>query len=91
MCHLYETQLKVCIFIAWRHYPYVWELTQTDKKRIKILHWYSKVEYVQHHNRAREDRVKDTGEWLFNHEEYTKWSNSDKSQVLWLHGIPGGF
>ncbi|CAG8192289.1 unnamed protein product [Penicillium salamii] len=33
--------------------------------------------------------VKDTGEWIFETEQYSEWSMTDSTGNLWIRGIPG--
>ena len=58
-----------------------------ETKRVDILKWFSVIPYKSHHDLASEGRVAGTGQWLFQREEFTKWQQSEKSEVLWLHGI----
>ncbi|KAI5850678.1 hypothetical protein BZA05DRAFT_419195 [Tricharina praecox] len=37
-----------------------------------------------------EDLMKDTGKWLLNSKQFQEWRASSASEILWLHGIPGG-
>lgn len=34
-----------------------------------------------------EDRVQGTGEWLFQKDQFITWERSNRSAILWLHGI----
>ena len=56
-------------------------------KRAAILTWFSVVPYKSHHDLASEGLVAGTGQWLFQREEFTNWQQSEKSEMLWLHGI----
>jgi len=58
-----------------------------EVERSDILIWTSEIPYKDHHTTASEGRTKDTGEWLFEHEQYKAWQSSDESMILWLHGI----
>ena len=60
---------------------------RSDKDRIAILKWFSIIPYKSHHDHASEGRVAGTGQWLFQREEFTNWQQSEKSEMLWLHGI----
>ena len=59
----------------------------SEEERIAILKWFSVIPYKSHHIRASEGRVAGTGQWLFQREEFTNWQQSEKSEILWLHGI----
>jgi hypothetical protein len=56
-------------------------------ERSEILKWTSELPYEDHHKTASKGRTKDTGGWLFEHDRYRAWESSDKSMILWLHGI----
>ncbi|KAF8417576.1 hypothetical protein EV426DRAFT_699665 [Tirmania nivea] len=60
-----------------------------EKKRIKILRWYSTVPYQSHHDHACKGCVAHTGTWLFKRKEFVDWEKSRAPAILWLHGIPG--
>jgi len=64
----------------------LWNQTTKDECT-KIITWTSEIPFQKMHNSAREGRTPDTGEWLLEHEEFKKWSSSDESMILWLHGI----
>lgn len=53
----------------------------------KILSWVSKIQFKKIHESARDGRTVDTGAWLLEHNKFKRWSLSDKSEILWLHGI----
>lgn len=58
-----------------------------DQKRGKILDWLSQIEYMKHHQKAKEGLLDNTGQWLFNREQYREWRSSSASGILWLRGI----
>jgi len=58
-----------------------------ESKRSEALLWLSKIPYRQHHLKAREGRVENTGQWLLEHEKFSSWKQSEKPTTLWLHGI----
>jgi len=60
-----------------------------ETERIAILEWFSVIPYKGHHDLAIEGRVAGTGQWLFQRKEFKHWQESEKSEILWLHGIPG--
>ncbi|KAM0412857.1 hypothetical protein ACHAPD_007905 [Fusarium lateritium] len=66
----------------------LWKHLNEDE-RCKILQWVSDIPYESDHYIARKGRVDGTGEWLIDHEIYTKWHQSSWSTLLWLNGIPG--
>jgi hypothetical protein len=51
------------------------------------LGWISTIPYTEHHKRIKTTRLKDTGEWLFQKEEYKEWLSSSASKLLLLRGI----
>ncbi|KAF8427950.1 hypothetical protein EV426DRAFT_640542 [Tirmania nivea] len=60
-----------------------------EQERITILKWFSTIPYKDHHDHACEGRVELTGSWLFERREFIDWQQSEKPNLLWLHGIPG--
>ena len=70
------------------HSPYINYLL-SEAERIAILEWFSIIPYQGHHDLASEDRVAGTGQWLFQRKEFRHWQEFEKSEILWLHGIPG--
>ena len=61
--------------------------TAAGSKRSEILKWISDMPYTSHHQRIHEDRLQDTGKWLFAREEYRMWRSSSASKLLLLRGI----
>ena len=59
----------------------------SETERVDILKWFSTIPYKSHHDLASEGRVAGTGQWLFQREEFINWQQSEKSEILWLHGI----
>ena len=59
----------------------------SETERIAILEWFSVIPYQGHHDLASENRVADTGQWLFQRKEFRHWQQSKESTILWLHGI----
>lgn len=58
-------------------------------KRIDILKWISPIPFASHHDRARDGRLTETGQWLLNDSAFRQWDNTAMPPVFWLHGIPG--
>jgi hypothetical protein len=58
-----------------------------EEETRKILKWISTILYEKHHKDAMHGLLDDTGIWLLDHPEYSKWLNSPVSTILWLHGI----
>ncbi|RPB22322.1 hypothetical protein L211DRAFT_769603, partial [Terfezia boudieri ATCC MYA-4762] len=58
-------------------------------RKSKILQWISNIPYTEHHARISEGRLKGTGDWLFEREEYRNWRAISASKLLLLRGIPG--
>jgi ankyrin repeat domain-containing protein 50 len=80
-----EVQNKVLVSVK-STVDALWNQTTKDE-RTKILAWTSDIQFQKMHALAREGRTPDTGEWLLEHKEFKKWSSSDESTILWLHGI----
>ncbi|EQB55388.1 hypothetical protein CGLO_04687 [Colletotrichum gloeosporioides Cg-14] len=63
-----------------------------DLKKIalkeKFENWICAFEVSTVHNTAKRLRHKDTGKWLFEHNDYLSWKRTSKSS-LWLYGKPG--
>ena len=61
--------------------------TAAEFERSEILEWISNIPYTSHHKHISEGRLKGTGEWLFEREEYRTWRSSSASKLLLLRGI----
>ncbi|RFU26917.1 hypothetical protein B7463_g9416, partial [Scytalidium lignicola] len=61
----------------------------TRESRDDIFDWLSPVRYRVHHLTERQDRLLESGQWLFQSEMFRSWQNSSISGTLWLHGMPG--
>ncbi|KAL7273058.1 hypothetical protein RUND412_004116 [Rhizina undulata] len=59
-------------------------------ERSKILEWFSRVPFEEHHLFIRQFRQAGTGKWLLEKREFIDWKDSPSSSILWLHGIAGG-
>jgi len=76
---------------------YIYPLAHTllESRRSEILEWVSATPYTEHHTRISATRLEETGEWLFQKEEYQDWVSSGTSKLLllrdirkfWLHSI----
>ncbi|KAF8535526.1 hypothetical protein BDD12DRAFT_855021 [Trichophaea hybrida] len=60
-----------------------------EQQKSKILAWISTIPYTSHHRDISERRLDETGNWLFEKEEYRRWKSSSASTLLLLRGIPG--
>uniref|UniRef100_L2FZ75 Ankyrin repeat protein n=1 Tax=Colletotrichum fructicola (strain Nara gc5) TaxID=1213859 RepID=L2FZ75_COLFN len=60
-----------------------------DKEKEKAMTYISTVPVGVHHNEKRENRTRDTCEWLIHHTQFLKWEESACSSVLWLQGNIG--
>lgn len=60
-----------------------------EEDRLKILSWLSTIPYMQHHKRTYSEVLTGTGAWFLEDAQYISWRESDRSAMLWLHGIPG--
>jgi ankyrin repeat domain-containing protein 50 len=64
----------------------IWNSIAEDE-RLELLKWASDIPYQDNHNFARKGHTPGTGDWLLNHPRYLQWNSSEKSIILWLHGI----
>ncbi|KAH0536560.1 hypothetical protein FGG08_006568 [Glutinoglossum americanum] len=58
-------------------------------ERRDILRWLSAIPHKEHHKNISQGRLRGSGIWLLNNEEFIRWRKSSASSILWLHGIPG--
>ncbi|RDW64353.1 uncharacterized protein DSM5745_09764 [Aspergillus mulundensis] len=67
------------------------DLVKNLKKQqeIGILNWLSPVSYDRYHQGLRVARLKGTGLWMFDQQQYKDWRTSSESSILWLKGQPG--
>lgn len=61
----------------------------TTQSRKDIFDWLSPVRYRVHHLTQKQDRLPDSGQWMFQSSEFRSWQDSSISETLWLHGMPG--
>jgi hypothetical protein len=66
------------------------ETKQSDQMSREVRLWLQPSNSANNLRKLRETRTVDTCTWLLSKEPYTSWTNSTKSNILWLHGIPGG-
>ncbi|KAI5839121.1 hypothetical protein DFP73DRAFT_599118 [Morchella snyderi] len=59
------------------------------QRKDEVLKWLSTIEFIKHHQTAREGLLENTGRWLLEREQFRQWRSSGTSGILWLHGIPG--
>jgi hypothetical protein len=64
----------------------LWEILDKNE-RTKLLEWTSQIRHQDHHRMVKDHRTPKTGEWIFRHPQFKSWRESDKSMILWLHGI----
>jgi nucleoside phosphorylase len=57
-------------------------------QRARIIRWLSPSDPSTNHNKALQQRHKETGRWFLESSAFKQWKASEKS-FLWLHGIPG--
>ena len=55
--------------------------------RENILGWWSGSKVEDHHAESRRLRVADTGDWVFERQEYQNWRTVDDPRLLWITGI----
>lgn len=92
-----ETQLKLMATLKGLEMPLMQiqsQVTQIQDRfnredRIQVFKWLSPVEYRSHHDNASRNLLPGSGKWLFDSTEFIQWAQSNKSCMLWLHGIPG--
>ncbi|KAK3997931.1 hypothetical protein QBC44DRAFT_346703 [Cladorrhinum sp. PSN332] len=59
------------------------------EERLKVLEWMSTIPFSDHHEMKFKDLIPGSGEWLLKSREFTGWSQSNESSVLWLVGMMG--
>ncbi|OBT58918.1 hypothetical protein VE04_00567, partial [Pseudogymnoascus sp. 24MN13] len=59
-----------------------------DAKLMEIRQWLSPPDPSVNYQKSCKQREEDTGLWLLNGEEYTKWK-TDAASIIWLYGIAG--
>ena len=84
---VYQMQQNLEGMKAHTKYPRTTIHTVAGSKRSEILEWISNVPYTSHHKLIGERRLKGTGEWIFEREEYRTWRSSSASKLLLLRGI----
>lgn len=62
--------------------------SSVDEKMAEIHRWLSAPDPFTNYQKALKLRQADTGGWLFEGSEYTRWK-IQASSCLWLYGIPG--
>ena len=77
----YESKYKVSPNRGWFTHD------AAGSKRSEILEWISNIPYTSHHKRIAEGRLRGTGGWLLEREEYRTWRSSSASKLLLLRGI----
>jgi hypothetical protein len=65
-----------------------------DEEFDRLLQWISPLEPHKRHHDIRSKRLKDTGTWFLETEEFEKWYNKDETDedfipLLGSYGIPG--
>jgi hypothetical protein len=58
-----------------------------DSKRKEVLQWVSRLPTDDHHRVARDGRANDTGNWVFQKDDFQYWQHSEELLLLWIHGI----
>jgi hypothetical protein len=58
------------------------------EERAKIFAWLSAPDPSTNYDKAFKQRLKGTGLWFLEGQEFAKWK-LEESSLLWLHGIPG--
>lgn len=57
--------------------------------RVIRFEWLSSVRYRSNHQTEAQNRMPESGQWLFQRSEFLFWTDSSISGTLWLHGPPG--
>lgn len=60
-----------------------------ESQQVQLLHWLSPVPFSSHHKRHSESRIRGSGQWLLDHDQYFNWRNDSSSSIFLLHGIIG--
>ncbi|CRG86823.1 Voltage-dependent N-type calcium channel subunit alpha-1B [Talaromyces islandicus] len=60
-----------------------------QNERREFLDWISKENIEENHEIIRQKRLENTGSWLFEHGNYKKWAQGEKTGPLWLFGPAG--
>jgi len=58
-----------------------------EKENQEALDWVSNIPVLDHHINAKEGRTAETGQWVFEKLEFSKWEKSLAPCLLWIHGI----
>ena len=64
----------------------MWNVMERDEQA-KILRWTCDIAYETNHDTAGKGRTADTGQWIFADKRFEEWECSDRSMILWIHGI----
>ncbi|KAL3293369.1 ankyrin 1 [Colletotrichum asianum] len=59
------------------------------KEWLEYLKWLSPIDFEDQHREVRSGRLKDSAEWIMQHEEVAGWRRSDSSSMLLIDGVPG--
>ena len=58
----------------------------TDRRHEDILQWLTTSRSSEKHNDAQKQRSEDSGEWIFETENFKEWA-AQPGTLLWIHGI----
>jgi hypothetical protein len=71
-------EVRNTVAIMWTHLE--------ENKRAEILKWSSDIPYEDNHRTALKGHTPDTGDWIFQDDNYQSWATANSSKLLWLHG-----
>jgi len=62
-------------------------MRDNDREREHFLDWIAVLDYEARYEELKTSRMKATGLWLLEDDNYREWRNSNSSSILWLSGI----
>lgn len=60
-----------------------------ESEWLEYLKWLSPIDFENQHREVRSGRLKDSAEWIMQHEEVAGWRHSGSSSMLLIDGVPG--
>jgi len=61
----------------------------TAEYRTKVLEYISPLKYETAHDEKKRQEKAGTADWLFQHDDYKLWNQTNSQNVLWLNGFMG--
>lgn len=62
---------------------------EENEEWLEYLEWLSPIDFEDQHREVRSGRLKDSAEWIMQHEEVIGWRDSRSSSMLLIDGVPG--